>query len=203
MVAVFACGRTELDPFGAQPIVVRDAGVLVEHPPDLLPDLLPDLPADHLDALADVAIEHAPACVPQTETCNGKDDDCDGVVDEDQPPIVCPAGGERYCAAGTYSECPRRCDVCRPGSTRTCFTSFCTFWGSQSCATDGRSWSSCAEEHTVPAECEDVAEKMMRSPELEMCCLMAGHCCVDAFDLDNDGDRSEQLGRCDTVTCDP
>jgi hypothetical protein len=141
--------------------------------------------------------------VPDPETCNGKDDDCDGRVDEDQPPIACPKGGERYCVAGSYSECPRRCDVCNPGSTRTCFTSFCTFWGSQSCATDGRSWSACAEERIVPDLCKEVAEKMMKSRELEECCLQAGHCCIDAFDLDGDGDTTEQLGRCDTVTCDP
>jgi hypothetical protein len=207
VAAVSACGRTELDPFGLQPIVVRDAAVLVDHPLDAPADLPSDQPRDLLpdrvDARADVAIERGPTCVPDPEICNGKDDDCDGMVDESQPPIVCPNGGERYCVAGTYSECPRRCDVCNPGSTRTCFTSFCTFWGSQSCATDGRSWSSCAEERTVPDECKQVAQKMMRSPELEMCCLKAGHCCVDAFDLDNDGDRSEQLGRCDAVTCDP
>jgi hypothetical protein len=199
LVAASACGRTELDPFGRQPIVVHDAAI-VDHPPDVPRDVPPDVPPD---LLPDLGVERGPTCVPDPETCNGKDDDCDGRVDEDQPPIVCPKGGERYCVAGSYSECPRRCDVCNPGSTRTCFTSFCTFWGSQSCAADGRSWSTCAEERTVPDVCKQVAENMMRSPELEMCCLQAGHCCLDAFDLDNDGDSSEQLGRCDTVSCDP
>jgi hypothetical protein len=43
----------------------------------------------------------------------------------------------------------------------------------------------------------------MRSPELEECCIRAGHCCLDAFDLDNDGDRGEALGRCEAVSCTP
>ena len=42
---------------------------------------------------------------------------------------------------------------------------------------------------------------MMRSPELEECCIDNGYCCVDEFDLDNDGDRTEMLGRCEAVMC--
>jgi hypothetical protein len=207
LLLVGSCGRTELEPFGSQPITVMDAAVVFEHPPDVPPDVPPDLAAERVDAEpdapADHPVDHGPVCVPHDETCNGADDDCDSIVDEDQAAMPCPNGGNRYCVAGRYSECPRRCDVCNPSSTRTCFTSFCTFWGSQTCASDGRSWSSCAEERSVPDECKDVAEKMMKSAELEMCCLRAGHCCVDAFDLDGDGDRTEQLGHCEAVTCDP
>ena len=68
--------------------------------------------------------EAPPACQPQPETCNGVDDDCDGTVDEDLPAIPCPNGGGRYCVAGRYSDCPRRCDVCVPGSKRACLTSY-------------------------------------------------------------------------------
>ena len=53
-----------------------------------------------------------------------------------------------------------------------------------------------------PAACKDVANKMMRSPELEQCCIDNGFCCVDEFDLNGNGDRTEMLGRCEAVTCD-
>ena len=118
------------------------------------------------------------------------------------PRSPCPDGGNRYCVGGRYSDCPRRCDVCVPGSKRTCITSYCTFWGSQTCSADGRSFGRC-DESRPPPECEEIANKMMRSPALEMCCLDNGYCCVDEFDLDHDGDRTEMLGRCEAVLCDP
>ena len=130
------------------------------------------------------------------------DDNCNGDVDENQPAIPCPDGGFRYCVGGHYSECPKRCEVCVPGSKRTCITSFCTFWGSQQCLSDGLSWSRCMES-PPPAVCKQIAEKMMRSRELEDCCIRNGYCCVDEFDFDGDGDTTEMLGRCESVTCDP
>ena len=46
------------------------------------------------------------------ESCNGIDDDCDGITDEDVEPIVCNVdcgvwgkAGERTCSGGTYGEC--------------------------------------------------------------------------------------------------
>jgi hypothetical protein len=173
--------------------------------PDVKPDVMPDLPRE---TAPEVPIPHpppppvdaGPVCVPQPETCNGVDDNCDGRIDEDQPAIPCPNGGSRYCVGGRYSECPRRCEVCIPGSQRECFTSFCTFWGTQTCASDGRSFGPC-KETTPPAVCQAVADKQKKSPELEQCCLDHGMCCVDEFDLDNDGDRTEMIGRCDSVMC--
>ena len=160
-----------------------------------------DLPVDRgMDAMS--VPEGPPACQPQPEICNGADDDCDGAIDENQPAIPCPDGGNRYCVGGRYSDCPRRCDVCVPGSKRTCITSYCTFWGSQTCSADGQSFGRC-DESRPPPECEAIANKMMRSPALEMCCLDNGYCCVDEFDLDHDGDRTEMLGRCEAVVCDP
>jgi hypothetical protein len=207
-VSAGACGRTMLEPyyppnFDSSPIVV-DAGldlprdVPPDMPPDVPPDLKPDLPLEHPpDARPDVV-----TCVPRgAEMCNGVDDDCNGAVDDGLPAIPCPEGGERLCVGGNYSDCPRRCEVCVPGSKRTCITSFCTYWGNQSCASDGRSWGACRETE-APEACREVANRMMRSPELEKCCIDKGFCCVDEFDLNNNGDRTEMLGRCESVVCD-
>ncbi len=138
-------------------------------------------------------------CLPTGERCNGVDDDCDGEVDE-VPAVPCPGGGFRYCVAGAMSECPRRCEVCMPGSERVCFISYCTYWGVQTCASDGRSFSFCRE-RSAPWVCEDVVDEYQLSAQLEQCCLDNGYCCVDQFDLDGDGDTGEMLGNCEDLLC--
>jgi hypothetical protein len=194
VVAVAGCGRTALEPIPKSKVdaATKDAPL--------------DLPADRMDAPRDMPMERPPPdtspCLPKPEVCNGVDDDCDGDIDEDQTPIPCPNGGARYCVGGAFAECPRSCHVCVPGSKRTCITTFCTFWGSQSCAEDGRSFGACKETQ-APEVCRDIANRMMRSPELEECCIKNRFCCVDEFDLDHDGDRTEMLGQCDAIICDP
>jgi hypothetical protein len=138
-------------------------------------------------------------CVPSEEICNGIDDDCDGEVDE-VPAVPCPEGGYRYCVAGKLSDCPRRCEACMPGSERVCFLSYCKYWGVQTCTADGRSFGRCREADPPP-ECAKIAADQKYSRQLEQCCLDNGYCCVDEFDLDADGDRTEMLGRCDEVRC--
>lgn len=138
-------------------------------------------------------------CIPVEETCNGRDDDCDGDVDE-VPAIPCPGGGSRYCVAGVYSECPKRCETCIPGSERACQLSYCLYWGVQTCSADGRSFGTCRED-SPPPECEKIAQEKKKSRELEQCCVDNGHCCLDLFDLDGDGDTKESIGQCDEVTC--
>jgi hypothetical protein len=222
-----ACGRSQLDLSPAPLLPVLDAAVAVEHSlevapdvapevaPDRGPDLMPDLPLERpIDVGRETEpevsppppppppVDAGPVCHPNPETCNGLDDDCNGKVDDGLPAIPCPNGGERYCVAGKYSECPRRCEVCVPGSERECFTTFCTFWGTQSCTSDGRSFGPC-KESTVPAECKGITDQAKHSPELEKCCIAQGLCCLDEFDLDNDGDRAEMMGRCDSVMCGP
>ena len=140
-----------------------------------------------------------PLCEPAEETCNGRDDDCNGAVD-DLPPQACPGGGSRFCVAGRLSECPRRCDVCVPGSVRVCQNSFCSFWGEQECAADGQGFGHCAEAEPPP-ECATIAKKFKDSKQLEQCCIDNGYCCVDEHDLDQDGNRREMLGACRDIAC--
>lgn len=140
-----------------------------------------------------------PPCTPTAEQCNGRDDDCNGAVD-DLPAQACPGGGFRFCVAGRLSECPRRCEACVPGAVRVCQNSFCSFWGEQECAADGQGFGRCREAEPPP-ECAAVARKFQHSRELEQCCVDNGHCCVDEFDLDHDGSRGEMLGACGDIAC--
>lgn len=138
-------------------------------------------------------------CEPSPEQCNGLDDDCDGVTD-DLAAEPCPGGGSRFCVGGRFSECPRRCEQCVPGSTRICQNSFCSFWGEQECAADGQGFGPC-QESLPPAECRAIAQKFEDSRELLQCCVDNGYCCLDQFDLDGDDDRREMLGNCGDVAC--
>ncbi|HVZ71013.1 MAG TPA: hypothetical protein VHJ20_01450 [Polyangia bacterium] len=219
-VTLAACGRSPINlaPPQTTPLAV-DAAVAPDAPADLAIDLPVDVPVDLPIEMpveapdepmpppppppdASPPVEAGPVCHPVPETCNGVDDNCDGRVDEDLPAIPCPGGGARYCAGGHYSECPRRCETCVPGSERECFTTLCTFWGRETCASDGRSFGPCRET-PPPDDCKGASNGGTRTKDLEQCCLDQGLCCIDEFDLDGDGDRTEMLGRCDTVTCDP
>ncbi len=57
---------------------------------------------------------------PSAETCNGRDDDCDGIADEDV--CTCPAGVPRGCITGLDGVCSA---------------------GTQSCSADGRGYNAC------------------------------------------------------------
>jgi hypothetical protein len=144
-------------------------------------------------------IDDPSVCQPRDESCNGRDDDCNGAVD-DLAAQPCEGGGFRFCVAGRMSECPRRCEVCVPGSVRMCQNPYCTFWGEQECAADGQGFGNCREADPPP-ECEAIARKHQQSPELEQCCLDNGYCCEDEHDLDNDGNRREMLGACEDIAC--
>ena len=138
-------------------------------------------------------------CTPTEEVCNGVDDDCDGQVDE-VPSIPCEGGGAQYCVAGAYSLCPDRCEVCIPGAERVCFNSYCKYWGQQTCAADGKGYGKC-KENEPPPERKSIAKDKQYSKELEQCCVDNGYCCVDDFDLDEDGNSSEMIGQCEDVLC--
>jgi len=141
-----------------------------------------------------------PGCSPSPEVCNGRDDDCNGKVDEIDP-VACPGGGYSYCVAGRMSACPKRCESCVPGSERVCFVSYCELWGVQTCTADGRAFGTC-QERTTPSACKDAAGSNGRNiAGLERCCIDQGFCCVDSEDLDGDGNRNEMLGKCEDVTC--
>jgi hypothetical protein len=144
-------------------------------------------------------------CEAEPERCDGRDNDCNGQIDDGLAPESCEGGGAfRFCVGGVLSACPRVCEACRPGSTRVCFTTYCTRWGHESCSADGLAWGSCAEDD-APVECrgeEDTWDAADDSPATEQCCIDRGDCCKDHWDLDGDGDTSESVGACDRVTCD-
>jgi hypothetical protein len=116
------------------------------------------------------------------------------------PPMPCPGGGHSYCVDGHYSECPKRCGICVPGSQRVCFKTYCTRWGTQVCASDGLSFGSC-QEHGIPSKCAPIADQYGTSAELEQCCIDSGACCEDRFDLNNNGDYGDQVGACMATSC--
>jgi hypothetical protein len=68
----------------------------------------------------------------------------------------------------------------------------------QFCEPDGLSWGSCTETSS-PTICSVVGT--WYSPEAEACCVAAGYCCQDMWDLDLDGDVAESLGDCTDITC--
>ena len=71
-------------------------------PGDPPPDNEDDAGTD-VDAGPDAGEIAPPGCAPTEETCNGRDDDCDGLVDE-VPPEPCEGGGVSLCVAGRMSE---------------------------------------------------------------------------------------------------
>jgi hypothetical protein len=118
----------------------------------------------------------------------------------DMPPVPCSGGGYQYCVAGHYSACATRCGACVPGSTRVCFMTYCTRWGTQTCASDGLSFGFC-EEFSLPSQCAAIAAQSGTSPALEQCCIDNGYCCEDLFDLDGDGNSGDQIGTCGATSC--
>jgi hypothetical protein len=152
------------------------------------------------DASPDVAPEAAPAPAPthkadSTPAPTPPPDPC-----ADKPPIPCSGGGYQYCVAGHYSECPKRCAACIPGSTRVCFLSYCDAWGVQTCSADGLSFGVC-EEHPVPSRCSGSTDGNKATPALEQCCIDSGNCCQDLFDLNGNGSTSDMVGNCSGTQC--
>jgi hypothetical protein len=196
-----ACSRTGLDAEGFDGS--EEKGVDVRTFTDGAHDHIAALPdGAPADAATRAEASSDPPCAPAAETCNGVDDDCNGQVDEGIAPVPCPSGGYRYCVGGRSSACPTRCEVCVPGSQRVCFISYCLYWGTQTCAADGRSFGPCREQRP-PTACDATARTHGASPELERCCVDQGYCCLDTYDLDADGDRGEPIGSCGGVSCEP
>ena len=200
VVGQMACSRTGLDVEGFDDPADRDIDVrtFTDVAEETRPRPVTDAASDGLTA-AEGSTD--PRCVPAEEVCNGVDDDCNGQIDENIVPIPCPSGGFRYCVGGRPSACPTRCEVCIPGSQRVCLLSYCLYWGTQTCASDGRSFGPCREQR--PPTNDATARAHGASPELERCCLEHGYCCLDAYDLDGDGNRGDVVGACAGVSCEP
>ncbi|MGH7436070.1 MAG: hypothetical protein ACRENE_10390, partial [Polyangiaceae bacterium] len=92
---------------------------------------------DDVGASQDASTQDAPS----TGDVTADTDPCSGM-----PPMPCPGGGHSYCVNGHYSQCPQRCGICVPGSTRVCFQTYCSHWGIQVCAADGLSFGFCKEQ---------------------------------------------------------
>jgi hypothetical protein len=118
----------------------------------------------------------------------------------DMPPVPCPGGDFQYCVAGHYSECPKRCAACVPGSTRVCFLTYCNRWGTETCSADGLSFGFC-KEAPIPSKCAAIADQYKTSPELEQCCIDSGFCCQDMFDLNGNGNYGDLIGTCNGTSC--
>jgi hypothetical protein len=175
-ILAVGCSRTGLDDLEEWPLpTAADAGVDTEAPETAPPE-------------AAVDSTPPPAMTAAADPC------------ADMPPLPCPGGGYEYCVAGHYSECPKRCAACIPGSTRVCFISYCQAWGVQTCAADGLSFGFC-EETSPPARCAGTADQDKASPALEQCCIDSGNCCQDLYDLNGNGNTNEQIGNCSGTTC--
>jgi len=158
--------------------------------------------------------------IPSEETCgDGIDNNCDGFVDEhcydppvgdepppggDEPP---PGGGDDPPPGGGDEPPPGGGDEpppgppgceCIPGAWRYCDTPTYCRWGVQYCNADGMDWGRC-NETSIPLVCMFIAS--WYSPEAEACCMAAGFCCQDMWDLDFDGDTWESLGDCTDIEC--
>jgi hypothetical protein len=129
-----------------------------------------------------------PATAPSTDPCAS------------MPPLPCAGGGYQYCVAGHYSQCPKRCSVCVPGSSRVCFLTYCKAWGTQTCAADGLSFGYC-QEGNPPSQCQSVGDDNKPTPALEQCCIDSGRCCQDLFDLNGNGATNDLIGNCSGTSC--
>ena len=148
------------------------------------------------DAGSDASVQDvAPASDAAEATAPESSDPC-----ATMPPVPCPGGGHQYCVAGHYSECPRLCGICVPGSTRVCFKTYCSRWGVETCASDGLSFGFC-EERSIPSACASIADTDKTSPALEQCCIDNGYCCDDLFDLNGDGNTGDLVGSCKGTSC--
>jgi hypothetical protein len=112
---------------------------------------------------------------------NGKDDDCDGKLDCNDPDCRKPGScgctpNEVKCHDGVDEDCDgdsdcadRDCQQCVPGTKRWCDDPKYCHWGKQTCGPDGK-WGACIETNDGPGGCTGKFYSVS-------CCISAGKCC--------------------------
>jgi hypothetical protein len=89
--------------------------------------------------------------------------------------------------------------LCQEGAWRYCERNFGD-WGVQHCQAGGQAWGACEESDQVEKGC--FAGALWFETRSLLCCQSSEtECCQDFHDSDDDGDRQDSVGACETRVC--
>lgn len=151
-----------------------------------------EVPGNCIDEDCDGNMPGCNRTCSEFEQCgNGVDDDCNSLVDCDDPACSC-------------VDCTRNPEACQceercvPGTDRYCDEPRFCAWGKQVCGPDGR-WGACIETRDIPPACrEDPPIPLpFETPQTydPGCCVRAGHCCQN-YGHDPSLDVDASIGHC-------